>query len=196
MTAMCKHWFANPDGSLKTFRISLLVFVAVLVGLGVIREAARSKDTLLVQVSHVFKPEAVQNAPDIEQNEPRAEQKVPAPEFRERVKKPVPEKPEPVVKKESVEKPDPVGKVEKQEPVEKQEAKEKQVSEEKQKLAEETKTQSPEKTESAMAAVAEKPDDMAQQTDLAAALVNLASLEPPADADTDDPDPADYHLCS
>jgi hypothetical protein len=183
MTAMCKHWFANPDGSLKTFRISLVVFLMVLVGLGVIREAARSKDTLLVQVSHVFEPEAVQNAPDIEQNEPRAEQKVPAPEFRERVKKPVPEKPEHVVKKESVEKPDPVGKVEKQEAIEKQEFEEKQAS------AEETKTQPPEKTESAMAAVAEKPDDMAQQTDLAAALVNLASLEPPADADTDDPDP-------
>jgi hypothetical protein len=120
MTAMCKHWFTHPDGSLKTFRISLVVFLAVLVGLGVIREAARSKDTLLVQVSHVFEPEAVQK-------ESEAEQQVFAPEIREKVEKPVPE----------------------------------------------------------------KHNDMAQQTDLAAALVNLASLEPPADADTGDPDPGD-----
>jgi cell division septum initiation protein DivIVA len=163
MTAMCKHWFANPDGSLKTFRISLVVFLMVLVGLGVIREAARSKDTLLVRVSHVFEPEAVQK-------EPEAEQQVPAPEFREKVEKQIPEKPD------SVEK------------VEKQEAKEKQISEEKQKLAEDMVTQAPEKTESAMAAVVEKPDDIAKQTDPFAALVKPASLEPPADADPGEPD--------
>jgi chemotaxis protein histidine kinase CheA len=156
MTAMCKHWFANPDGSLKTFRISLVVFLAVLVGLGVIREGTRSKDTLLVQVSHVFEPEAVQK-------ESEAEQQVPTPEFREKVEKPVPEKSEP------------------REKVEKQEAVEEQEAEEKQALAEEMETQAPEKTESPMAAVAEKTDDMAQQTGPSAALVKPASLESPAE---------------
>lgn len=117
MKAMYRRWFQYPDGSLKTSRMSVAVFVAVLVGLGMVHEASQSKDTLLVQVFHVFEPETeqkatetVQKAPGIvkkrieatpveaqqnedTQSEAWASPPAPVPEPRESVVKPMPEKP-------------------------------------------------------------------------------------------------------
>jgi hypothetical protein len=99
MKAMYSRWFQHRDGSLKTLRISLVVFVAVLVGLGMIREATRSGEALQVQVSHVFEPETAQRESETAQMEAETAQKepetapqAPAPEPREKVEKPVPEK--------------------------------------------------------------------------------------------------------
>ncbi len=64
---MLKHLYKNTDGSLKTMRLSLTIFLAVLAVAWALYGTNKAKDDLLVRVAQVLTPEAPAAEPAITQ---------------------------------------------------------------------------------------------------------------------------------